>query len=116
MSRPRWDRKWTTTRVYSFDLLVATNRSKRGVEEHALLYSMSRPLHVTRQSQHTCSPHQPHKPKTQPHQQVLALCHGDTLVTVADPWVAAGHPQYTGARFCGRAVDGPINPLAHYTL
>ena len=37
----------------------------------------------------------------------LALSSSLTLETRSHPWVAAGHPQYTGAWFAKEAVDGP---------
>ena len=40
----------------------------------------------------------------------LALWSSLTLETRSHPWVRAGHPQYMGAWFARKAVDGPIPP------
>ena len=40
----------------------------------------------------------------------LALWSSLTLETRSHPWVPAGHPQYTGACFARKVVDGPKPP------
>ena len=80
---------------------LVTRPCRRGVSEYKHLCTKASRLHDDLTTRDT----RPNHTTTG-----LALWSSLTLETRSHPWVPAGHPQYTGAWFARKAVDGPIPP------